>query len=317
MKKRMLALILCLALMGGALSGCGREDDGVDAGNDDIFSIYASSYPIHAIASGITKDVPGVQLNCLMQPQDGCLRSYALSDWDFALLTGSADAVLIGGRGLESYESLLYSLGEDGPGVSSLLYNMELSSFPEGEKDEESHWAGENPHIYLKTEGALELSERIAGSLMLLDEENSALYAANLDATRAELSELQREILRKNKDLYGEEIILMNEALLYVAEEYGLTVEEYVERESGEAFYDDTLAECLNRLSSCESRVILIEKQAPKAFCDVLEGAGYRLARLDVMSTHPANDGFKGYMAALRENCDAIYNAFSAGEDIE
>ena len=63
-------------------------------------SVYATFYPLYALTDALMDGVPNASLHCLVQPQDGCLRSYTLSDWDAALLASSADAVIAGGRGL-------------------------------------------------------------------------------------------------------------------------------------------------------------------------------------------------------------------------
>ena len=314
MKRRRRALALCIMLLCSLLTGCKKQEPRQQE-QDHVLDVYASFYPVYAVAQMICEDVPDVRLNCLVQPQDGCLRDYALSDWDLALLN-SADALLIGGEGLESFESLLYSLGENGPAVSALLYNMELNSL-DAAAEEESHWSGKNPHVYMCTDGAIALAERIAGSLSMLDAKNSVQYDANLEAAKQELAELQAEIRNQNARLNGKKVILMHEALLYVAEEFGLTVETRIERESGEAFYDSALAACVASLENCEARVVLIEKQAPEAFCRALEEAGFVLARLDVLSTRRSNEGFDGYFEALRQNAAAINAAFAAGEDNE
>ena len=57
------------------------------------------------------------------------MRDYALSDWDLSVVAYDADAVVLAGRGLESFESSLYALGEDGPAVitamtGAVLYNQ-------------------------------------------------------------------------------------------------------------------------------------------------------------------------------------------------
>ena len=98
-RRTLLALLLTLLLV--SISGCVRlvpESESVDE-----ISIYASFYPLYALTELIVRDVPGIQAHCLVQPQDGCLRSYALSDWDLYLLVSAPDVVVIGGRGLESY----------------------------------------------------------------------------------------------------------------------------------------------------------------------------------------------------------------------
>jgi len=312
MKRRILAPVICMALLACLMTGCTKQKPQM-AERDDVLDVYASFYPIYAIADMICGDVSNVRLNCLVQPQDGCLRAYALSDWDLALLD-SADALLIGGRGLESFETLLYTLGENGPAVSGLLYDMELREFETAFEDEESHWTGGNPHIYMHTDGAIRTAERIAGSLGMLNAGNREKYAANLETAKDKLMALQAEIRAENALIEGKNVIVMNEALLYVADEFGLKVEKCIERESGEALYDHSLDACIRELKGCEARVILIEKQAPEAFCRALEDAGYDLIYLDVLSTHRADEGYEGYLEALRQNADAIYAAFAAGE---
>lgn len=313
--KKLLALVLCMILMAAVLSGCSSNQESSEQAEDEVLTVYAAFYPIYALADMIVQDVPGLSLNCLVQPQDGCLRDYMLSDWDLSLLANAADTVLIGGRGLENFENLLYNLGEDGPGVTALMYNMELDSFNDATKDDESHWSGENPHIYMKTDGALALAERIAGSMRLMDAENSDIYEKNLAAAQAQLVALKAELQRETAHLKGKPVIVMNEALLYTAEEHSLEIEGVICRESGEALYDKALENCLKTLAGLQTKVILIEKQAPEAFCRTLEAAGYALARLDVLSTRTASDGGEGYFESMRANTAAICDAFAAAEE--
>ena len=76
--------------------------------------VCATFPPFYALTALLTDGIDGLQLSCLVQPQDGCLRDYALSDWDLYTLA-SADIIIAGGRGLESFESTLQSLGAAGP----------------------------------------------------------------------------------------------------------------------------------------------------------------------------------------------------------
>lgn len=306
---RALALLICAAMLALMLGGCEREH--AEEKDDGVLNIYASFYPLYAITQMLAEGVPEMQVSCLVQPQDGCLRDYELSDWDLALLTRSADAVIIGGRGLESFESLLYSLGEDGPAVSAVLYNMDLSSYSTDEAGEDSHWNSEYLNIYLKTDGARQIAERIAGSLMIYDPENREKYEENLEKLDNRLKSVCEEIQTLVGFAVGEPVIVMNEAFVYTAEECGLQIERCVDRDSGEAYYDAELERCIEELKACEARVILIERQAPTAFCRALEEAGFRLARLDTLSTHDAGEDSNVYINALIANAYAVTEAFT------
>ena len=168
--KRLISLLLLLALS-LSLSACTHKETASTAQEPESISIYATFYPVYALTEMITEDVPDVSLHCLVQPQDGCLRDYQLSDWDLALLARSADAVIAGGRGLESFESSLENLGESGPAVSSLMVNMELEEVTavNVDADSDSHWSDANPFIYMDVDGAIELCQRIAAHMGTLD----------------------------------------------------------------------------------------------------------------------------------------------------
>lgn len=305
------AWLALLALLCLPLSACSRQEAAPETVSGDL-SVYASFYPIYAMADLILDGVDGVNLHCLVQPQDGCLRSYQISDWDLALLA-SADAVIAGGRGLESFESLLYALGEDGPAVSAVLYDMDLVNqrAANTSDDADSHWLEDNPHIYMDVDGAKEIAGRIAATMKLIDPEHEAAYDQNLQAAESKLDALKNELDSTLEHLRGGKVIVMNEALIYSGADFGLEVELCYEHESGEDLAGADLEACLKQLESCVARVILLEKQAPQALQRALTAAGYRVARMDTLSTRRADEGYEGYFQAQRANAQAIIEAFS------
>lgn len=305
--KRLGAMISVLILAGMLLSGCAPLVE-----TDDALDIYASFYPIYALMDGLTEGIPDMTIHCLVQPQDGCLREYTLSDWDLYLLASSADGIIIGGRGLESFESTLFSWGEQGPAVSAILYNLELYNQDEGDAtdEESSHFDGANPHLYMSLEGAMTMLESLEATLISLDPQYVHIYADNLMQTQNEISALQDRVKAVAEAISGEKVIVMNEALVYVAEDYQLEIDQIYPRESGEGLYDQALSECLETLSKSEARAILIERQAPQNFKASLENAGYTVVALDVLSDRQASEGFEGYLQAQQQNKDAICEAF-------
>ena len=302
MRKWKLWLTLLLALV---LAGCHPlvTEEGKP------LSIYATFYPIYALTDALLNDIPDATLHCLVQPQDGCLRAYQLSDWD-AYMLASADAVICGGRGLESFESLLFQLGENGPAIFAALYNLDLYEGKAAADREESHLDGPNPHLYMSVSGAKAMLEGICGALVNLDPRYSETYFDNLEQAQTRLDQLSEETRGIAGKMQGQSVALMNEALIYTANELGLEIAEWIDRESGEALYDDSLKECIEKLDVSGAKVILIEKQAPASLVEALEAAGYALARLDVLSTHREADGFDGYIEAQMNNARAIGRAF-------
>ncbi len=305
--RRMLALALAL-LVALTMAGCGPivEDD------VQTLSVYATFYPIYALTDAVMDGVPDAELHCLVQPQDGCLRSYRLSDWDAALLAAGADAVMLGGRGLESFESALFDWGDDGPAVSAILYNLELhDAGSEGNAESESHFRGQNPHLYMSLDGARQMVSSIAAMLQSMDPRYADQYAANAAKADAALQAAMDEARGILEGCRDRRVAVLNEALIYCAVDYGLEIAETIERESGDGMSGEALQKCTDRLSDAEIDAILIEKQAPQAFVEAIEAAGFSVARLDVMSTHAEGEGFDAYLQIQLGNARAIAEALA------
>ena len=305
--------LLLLAALATTLTACAPL---VEKAPEEA-QIYATFYPFYALTALLTEDIDAQRLSCLVQPQDGCLRDYALSDWDLYLLSG-ADLVVAGGRGLESFESTLQSLGSSGPAVALTLYNTELynqNQADEASDDEESsHLDGPNPHLYMRIDGARYIVEGVAAALMELFPQYADQVGDNLEAAAARLDELARQMHAAAENAQGGRVILMNEALVYTAEELGLEIAGQYDRESGEPLYEGDTEACLAQLAAMDANVVLVEKQAPASLTDALEEAGYIVSRIDVLSTRRADMGAEGYFAAQMENAQAVAEAFAQAE---
>jgi len=305
--RRAVALALALFALTSALSGCRRLVQDEEA----PISVYATFYPIYALTDAVMQGVPDAALHCLTQPQDGCLRAYQLSDWDAALLERGADAVIAGGRGLESFESTLFGWGESGPAIAAVLYNLELyEGQQKADGEGQSHLQGPNPHLYMSLEGAKHIVESISAMMVSMDPDYSQRYIANSQAAIGALDDLLKASRDRLAACAGRRAALMSEALIYVARDYDLEVGEWIERETGAEFGDNELDTWLKRLEEADVDVVLIEKQAPQALKDALEAAGYAVAAIDVLSTHTEGEGFDRYLEIQGENAQALFDAF-------
>ena len=310
--RRAVAMAMVMLVLASALSGC--QPLVQDA--DGPITVYATFYPIYALTDAVMRDVPEVTLHCLAQPQDDCLRSYQLSDWDTAILTRGADAIIAGGRGLESFETTLFGWGEDGPAVSAVLYNLELYNQPKNVVDGEArpHLQGPNPHLYMSLEGAKQMVESISATMVSLDPAYSEQYIDNAQASMEALDEALASARNRLANYAGRRVALMSEALVYVARDYRLDVAEWIERETGAVCGDNELTVWLERLDEAEVEVVLIERQAPQGLREALEAAGYAVASIDVLSTHAEGEGFDRYLEIQGENAQAVLDAFSRAD---
>ncbi len=308
--EKRVALCLCLCLLAAALAGCGNRGAGAPEAAE--LNVYATFYPVYALARMAADGVPDLTLRLLVQPQDGCPRAYALSDWDAALLS-SADAVIALGEGFESFAGALAAHEGERPAVAELLPGMELieCEAANADPDRDSHWDGANPHAYMSVDGALEIVGRAAHSMAALDPDYEALYMENLGRATERLEALRAEIAAEAAGLAGARAAILNEALVYSARDYGLDAALCWARESGESMDDGALEELLSAMAERDIRVALIERQAPQRLLEALEGAGISVAALDVLSTHRESEGVEAYFEALRSNAAAVRDAFA------
>jgi len=311
MKYRLMALLVAMALL---ICGCAPVVEQVQEDSH----IYASFYPVYALSSLVLDGVSGIRLSCLTQPQDGCLRAYELSDWDLHMLAYDGDAIIMGGSGLESFSDMLYSLGNAGPAVISATYGLNLYN-GDGEDvlitEDSSHLTGENPHYYMSIYGAGLMMGNIADALCELYPEKADEIEKNAAGAAEVLTDLKARAEEICADVQGEKVILMNEAMIYPAMEYGLEVEYWFDRESGDTLYGSGLESLLEELSQCEARVILIEKQAPSELVLALEDAGYSVALIDTMSSFAMGAAGEGYISAQLANAGAIAQAYNSEEE--
>ena len=296
------ALIFTLAVCAGCSFKMPEIGEGLQ------WRAAASFYPIFTITANIIRNVPDVKLTCLIQPQDGCLRSYELSGWDEAILF-NADAVIIGGRGLESFEGVLMGL-ENAPLLITAMDGLTLINQGAKVVDEgASHSLSENPWLFLSTRGAEGMANNIAGALSMIDPAHADLYNENLSDFRGRLALARREIAAVLEPARDINIALMHEGLCYFTDEWGLSAGLYIDRESGTYFEDAELNDVIAKLESADIELILLELQAPMRLTEDLQAAGYRIALIDTLSAGTPDGNLYAYEQAMIKNAQVIRNA--------
>ena len=303
--KRMAAFVCLISLL--FLTGCHPLMEGEDALQTKYVS--ATFYPIYSLAVNIVKDVPALSLSCLTQPQDGCIRSYELSDWDYSTLMAQ-DAVIFGGRGLESFESTLTQL-TSGPILLSALEGANLREETSGDSDDEntSHFLGENPWSFMSVAGAMEISIAIAGDMAVIDETFAEKYHENLTEYLARLETLIGQMSDIMARAPYRKIAVLHEGLTYFAEQFSLNMVCIYPREPGSELIDNDLEALLETLDESGAEAVFLEEQAPESLVNALEEAGYPVARLDTLTAHMANGDTGTYERVMLENAQAAADA--------
>ena len=308
--KRLAALFCMLIVL--LLSGCHPLMTGEDALKTQHVS--ATFYPLYSLAVNIVKDVPALSISCLTQPQDGCIRSYTLSDWDYQTLMAQ-DALIFGGRGLESFEGTLTQL-TSGPALLSVLEGAKLRTETAGNPDDENtaHFTGDNPWSFMSVAGAMEISIAIAGDMAAVDETFAEKYHENLTEYLARLETL----ISKMSDIMArapfKKVAVLHEGLTYFAEQFGLNMVSIYPREPGSDLIDNDFSALLESLQRTGAEVVLLEEQAPSSLVKAIEKAGFPVARLDTLTAHMADGDTGAYERIMLENAKALSDALGRAE---
>lgn len=303
--RRLTVLFLVLSLL--MLTGCHSLMQGEDALETKY--ITATFYPLYAAALNITKDVPALSLSCLTQPQDGCIRSYELSDWDYSILLNQ-DAVIIGGHGLESFEGVLMQLPNQ-PILMTALEGAHLREENAGNADDENtaHFRGENPWAFLSAAGMMEISITVAAEMAEIDELFAESYHRNMEDYLKRLEVLIAEMSEIIAPAPHRPAAMLHEGLSYFAAQFGREIVLTYPREPGSDVIDNDLEALLDALEESGARVVFIEEQAPAHLVQALEAAGYPVAKIDTLTAHMADGDTEVYERVMLENAYAARDA--------
>lgn len=299
-KKTFLPLLAAACLL---VSGCERVVD-----EPRGITLRASFYPIYVLLQNVCEDVPDLTVRCLTQPQDGCPRDYALSDWDAALLPDT-DALALGGRGLESFESALEGGGAP---VFTLMGSLSLigqgETVPEGD-DEAGHFTGARPWAWLSASGAREMCRAACAAMIALDPGYAARYEENLEKATTKFSNLETYTASRMKDAPKETVALFHEGLCYLARDLGLSYVE-IEREPGAEMDEAGLSAALEKLRGAGATLALLEEQAPDSLRRAISAAGVRAVFIDTLTAHTETDP-DTYFTVMRQNVDRVAAALT------
>ncbi|MBQ8972087.1 MAG: zinc ABC transporter substrate-binding protein [Clostridia bacterium] len=274
-----------------------------------ITDVYTTIFPFYAITQRILDGNNAYRVHCLIQPQDGCIRSYALSDWDLYTLGYDADIVIAGGQNLESDITSLESAAETDFILMEALEGIDLKDFTTDEIfSTESHFYGKNPHIYLSISGAKKVLGVISAMLCAIDFDNSAEIESQSEQANDELNIVAQFIFDASTATQGKRAAILNECCFYPAEDMNLDIVAVYLRESGEVLNEDMIQKCVAELISNKTEIALIEQQAPIELIDALESNGIQVAKINTLSTYTTG-GWQYLLDILTDNAQSIVNA--------
>lgn len=298
--KYVLAACLMLALF---LSGCGQQKQAAPASEQDSakkLTIVTSFYPMYVAVLNVTKDVPGVQVVNMTQPQTGCLHDYQLRPEDLKTLE-AAQVFVINGAGMEQFMDKVIK-------QQSKMKIIEASKGIALLKDEAGE---ENPHVWVSISNAIRQTTNIAEELAAIDKENAEKYKSNAAKYNEKLTALQAKMHAVIDPLPHKDIITFHEAFPYFAEEFKLKIADVIEREPGSEPTPKEMEETIEKIKAAGIKALFAEPQYPvKAAEAIAREAGAKVYTLNPGVTGEARpEAIDDYIKIMENNMNVLKEA--------
>lgn len=320
--KKVLALLLAIAVAGGSLSGCIRTDY-----NKDKIKFLASFYPIYIMALNIVDGVDGVEVDCMAEVQVGCLHDFKLSTDDMRNIEKS-DGFIINGAGMEGFiEDIANKV--DGLQIIDSSTGIDLLAdghhhdedehehedehddehIHEDEHEHEGHNHGEyNAHIWVSVANCIKQVENITDGIVKLDPAHESEYRSNSKKYISKLTELKNEMESGLADISDRNIITFHEAFDYFAEEFKLNIVSVIEREPGSEPNARDLASIIDLTKETGVKALFVEPQYPNTSADIIAAeTDAKVYTLDPGVSGEMNKD--AYIKMMKENLKVLQKA--------
>lgn len=311
MKKRVILFLSMILFSIYVLSGCAKASNASNGSSEEKTTIITSFYPIYLHVINIAKDIPGVEVINMTEPQTGCLHDYQLSPDDIKTLDG-ADIFVINGGGMESFMNKILSQLDQMPIIDASEEIELIEEIPHGHDHlEDDHDHNINPHVWVSVTGAIDQVEKIAKDLALLDPNNKEYYAQNASEYVGKLKELQKEMHIVLDDIPNKNIVTFHEAFSYFAKEFNLNIVGTIVTETGSEPSAKELSKVIEDIKEHDVKAVFTEPQfTSKAAELIAKETGVGLYTLDpVVTSGPTLKQEDEYIQTMQENLKTLEEA--------
>ena len=295
------AILMGLALLACAIPTLAQTAAGaIPPAQNQPRRIMTSFYPMYIATLNVAKDVPGVEVLNLTQPQTGCLHDYQMTPDDMMHLSG-ANIFVVNGAGMEAFlDKVVAQL----PALKIVNASAGIELI-RGEGDE-----GDNPHIWVSVSLHMRQVENIAAQLAQADLVHAEQYQKNGAEYVARLDQLRKMMHVGLKDIQTRDIITFHEAFPYFAKEFNLNIAAVIEREPGSEPSAKELAETIEIVKKAKVKALFAEPQYPaKAAEAIARESGAKLYSLDPAVTGPMKA--EAYVEIMEKNLAELRKALN------
>ena len=268
--------------------------DGTAPTADTRLTIVASIYPMAYFAERIggeridviTLVPPGVEAHSF-EPTPGDLQTIA-----------RADLAVMNGLSLEPWMApALDALGADGPAIV-------VEAAVDGE--------GDDPHVWLDPQQAVQQAERVLEALVALDGDGSDAYKANAAALIGELNALDAAYVSGLASCQHTQFVTTHAAYGHLAARYGLTQVAItgISPEAEPSARD--LAEVIERVDELDLRYVMVEPSLSSRLAETVAAeSDLSLLKIHELGsvTQAELDEHHDYFGLMRANLDSLTTA--------
>ena len=301
--KRLLPLLIVIALLLGGCSGTANE-------KDDTTHILATTYPVYLFTCELVKGVENVTVGQLIREEVSCLHDYTLTVNDMKAIE-RADIIIINGAGLEVFMDHALS-SSHAPVIDSSLH-LELLPTSGHEDhhhehhDEHEHGGHYDPHFWLDPEAAKTMLTNIADGLSSIDPEHANVYSSNLSNALSQFSKLSFD----TSGLSCPYMITFHDGFRYLAHTGGLTLLRSIEEEEGSEASAAEIKEIIALIQLYHIPAIFTEANGSDRTAKVIaRETCVEVYQLEMLMSGSGND-ISDYIETILSNYSVIKEALS------
>lgn len=320
-------IMLLLSLTGAVMVKVLYDDKAV---SENKITIATSFYPMYILTLNITEGIDGIEVINLTENQSGCIHDYHLTTKDMRVLS-SVDIFIMNGGGIESfigqalinYPDIRIITASDGIPMLKGTTHEHTDSTDEHDDSTDEHNEDEyegyeeyegykeyNSHIWMSLNLYLSQINTITEELIQYDNKNKYNYIANKNKYTDKISLIQDELLKLNKIVQGEKIIIFHDAFAYLAEDLGMDIVYALAMDEDSGLKAREVAEIINLINEYNIKYLWVESE----YADIIENAIAKEVYVKLCIIDPITGGdtdLNAYIDAYKKNIMTIETIMS------
>ena len=286
--KPLFCFLLCILLI-GSLCAC---DSAPQA------DIAATTLPVYEFTTRLCQGTD-LTVTRLVAESVSCLHDYTLKTGQLKAIQG-AKALVISGAGLEEF------LEDALAGANHVIDASEGVHIHESHshEDHNGHHHDIDPHIWLSPICAMDMAKNICHGLCETFPQHKDVFHSNLTTLLEDLEVLQQYGEDTLKELSCRKLITFHDGFSYLAENYGLTILEAVEEESGSEASSKQLIQLCNLVRDHRLPAVFTEVSGSTSAASVIS----RETAVSVFALDMAMAG-DSYFDAMYHNINTLWEA--------